>query len=828
MEIALDEIMVGERGRAHDVLASSLPDDIARSLAHHLDLPGQLPPGFELENYVSGFPHGGRYVVARTSLDRSAARQGMVFSHALVADVGAIGDLTDIAAVFERLEGTRPEAPFTSKTTVKASETNIRARPSPELCDMLATSSDRPAVIGDPLALEGVIIDLWPRLLPSLRREMRFRLSFGPEESDIAKVHIVAVPQVTVTRWPVARVIDFKSGPESPKTAGGRFLSGEFKGDLSAFLAELSIDCGTFEALDLAARALELSKVEPAFEKTLPALRLIGRLQPDPGKGAAIKASLLGQLANRPGPNSVQEFLSLRNLDLAPFLEKDTFLDKITERFTRLFETDASVGALSPVVQSAFDPAQAAEDWRNACRAALGRLSPVGALSVAPLVWTMLSTRPEVGRFLLDQVAGVESMDRAMAACLDETGQSNNYDLSHALIAAGFVQTETATLINRHDRDLAEALKEACERDRQRYGNGAVEHILGLMEPARRVAAALVVDDQIVTAAAAAAVASAPMLLAELSLRKPQVQKVWIEALKRENSAWRIRTNVVALRNEVFDSFLGDELASDLIEHLVSSPLGNVLDYPRRADIWRALPDRCRNVCLTSTAEAWARSLPDRVFHAEYLAPEYELSIVLASPKMRQEMRTALERLAFDDVLNVFTGNAQLPDALFTDVFAAFYGSNRHPSSEEFARAARFVTARDWRHFTRSLLKRYGLTDDLRGFFHICTNHLDLWDRVRHRLRRPSTNDLHDLFVETACELYPSGPMDTEIWGRAGGNPSQLDISGTGKRQWDAAIWKIRNGNRVRASSLIAAMRADYPLNNRLDYLAKEYRDETL
>ena len=92
MEIAFEEIMVGERGRAHDVLASSLPGDIARSLAHHLDLPGQLPPGFKLESYVSGFPHAGRYVVARTSLDPSAARQGMVFSHALVADLGAIGE----------------------------------------------------------------------------------------------------------------------------------------------------------------------------------------------------------------------------------------------------------------------------------------------------------------------------------------------------------------------------------------------------------------------------------------------------------------------------------------------------------------------------------------------------------------------------------------------------------------------------------------------------------------------------------------------------------------------------------------------------------------
>ena len=824
MEIAFEEIMVGERGRAHGVLASSLPDDIARSLAHHLDLPGQLPPGFELENYVSGFPHGGLYVVARTSLDRSAARQGMVFSHALVTDLEVIGDLIDIAAVFERLKGARPGAPFTSKTMVKAPESNIRARPSPELCDMLTTSLDRPVVIGDPLELEGVISALWPRLLPGMRREMRFRLSFGPEESDIAKVHIVAVPRVTVTRWPVARVIDLKRGPEMPKTAAGRFLSGEFKGDLGAFLAELSIDCRTFETLDLASRALEISKIEPTFEKTLAALRLIGSLQPDPGKGATVKAAVLGQLANRPGPSSVQEFLSLRNLDLAPFPEKCAFLDKITERFDRLFETDAGVDALSPVVQSAFDPSQATEDWQNACCIALGRLSTVGALSVAPLVWMMLSKRPEVGRFLLEQVADAESIDRAMVACLDKTMQPNNSGLSDALIAAGLVQAETATLINRHDGELAEALKEACERDRHRYGDGAIKHILGLMKPAGLVTAALAVDDQIVTAAAAAAVAAAPTLLAELSLRKPRVQKIWIEALKREDDAWQIRPDVVALRNEVFDSLLGDELASNLLEYLVSTPLGNVLDYPQRADVWLALPDYCRNVCLASTAEAWARALPDRVSQAEYLGPEYELAGALASPKMRQKMKAALERLAFEDVLNVFTGNDQLPDALLTKVFATFYRSDRHPSGEEIDRAARLVVARDWRNLTRSLLRRYGLTDDLRGFFHICADHLDLWDRVWHGISKPSTSELHDLFVETACKLYPLGPMDGEIWAQAGGNPAQLDVSGTGKRQWDAAIRKIRNGNQVSASSLIATMRSDHPLNNQLDYLAKEYR----
>ena len=187
MEIAFDEIMVGERGRAHGVLASNLPDGIARSLAHHLDLPGQLPPGFELNNCVSGFPHAGRYVIARTSLDPSAERPGMVFSHALVADLNEIGELIDIAAVFALLKRVRPQVLVISKTTIRASEFKDRPGPSPSLCDTLATSSDHPVVIGNPLALEGIVSALWPRLLPAMRRELWFRLSFGPEESDIGK-----------------------------------------------------------------------------------------------------------------------------------------------------------------------------------------------------------------------------------------------------------------------------------------------------------------------------------------------------------------------------------------------------------------------------------------------------------------------------------------------------------------------------------------------------------------------------------------------------------------------------------------------------------------
>ena len=150
-----------------------------------------------------------------------------------------------------------------------------------------------------------------------------------------------------------------------------------------------------------------------------------------------------------------------------------------------------------------------------------------------------------------------------------------------------------------------------------------------------------------------------------------------------------------------------------------------VLDYPRRADIWQALPYSSRDVCLASTAEAWAKLLPDRVSQADYLDPEHEFAIALASPKMLQEMKAALELLQFEIVLKVFTGNTHLLEVLFAEVFATYYRSDRRSSSEELERIARLVVARDWRNFTQSLWKRYGMTDDLCVYFHICADHLD-------------------------------------------------------------------------------------------------------
>ncbi len=66
------------------------------------------------------------------------------------------------------------------------------------------------------------------------------------------------------------------------------------------------------------------------------------------------------------------------------------------------------------------------------------------------------------------------------------------------------------------------------------------------------------------------------------------------------------------------------------------------------------------------------------------------------------------------------------------------------------------------------------------------------------------------------CQLYPSGPTDSEFWSRAGGDPSQLRPSQTGRASWHSAIRTLRQGGGgagVSPESALKVVMLDYPSN---------------
>ena len=77
---------------------------------------------------------------------------------------------------------------------------------------------------------------------------------------------------------------------------------------------------------------------------------------------------------------------------------------------------------------------------------------------------------------------------------------------------------------------------------------------------------------------------------------------------------------------------------------------------------------------------------------------------------------------------------------------------------------------------------------------------------------------LRQKLSEIVTKLYPEGLKEKEIWRRAGGDLSVVNLNTTGKAQWISALFLIENGGGgdIDFNSLIAEMKSDYKNNESL------------
>ena len=74
--------------------------------------------------------------------------------------------------------------------------------------------------------------------------------------------------------------------------------------------------------------------------------------------------------------------------------------------------------------------------------------------------------------------------------------------------------------------------------------------------------------------------------------------------------------------------------------------------------------------------------------------------------------------------------------------------------------------------------------------------------------------DVWNQLGQVMPDLYPAGPMDQEIWARAGGDPSRLHLNDTGRAAWFKALRRLRHGgggSGIRRDTLILTALEDYP-----------------
>ncbi len=84
-----------------------------------------------------------------------------------------------------------------------------------------------------------------------------------------------------------------------------------------------------------------------------------------------------------------------------------------------------------------------------------------------------------------------------------------------------------------------------------------------------------------------------------------------------------------------------------------------------------------------------------------------------------------------------------------------------------------------------------------------------------------------DELTKLLAELYPIGPGDREIWSRAGGSIAELELRGSGRTSWYAALRLLKQGgggHTISVEDLLDIIKEDFPQNPVLSRLIEERR----
>jgi metacaspase-1 len=93
--------------------------------------------------------------------------------------------------------------------------------------------------------------------------------------------------------------------------------------------------------------------------------------------------------------------------------------------------------------------------------------------------------------------------------------------------------------------------------------------------------------------------------------------------------------------------------------------------------------------------------------------------------------------------------------------------------------------------------------------------------RVSSDTEKASSVDPAASPVDVLAALYPQGPTEADLWRRAGGDVSRLDLEGSGLTRWHRAVRLLENGGGgTTMKALLSIARADFPQNRELGGLA--------
>ncbi len=833
MELIVHQLLCGEKDKAFSLLRTTLQNKVvARNLAFKSDLEDK-PSGTSWKPNIRGFIVDDYFLIMKTYPDNSKiVRRGRVFSHVLAISKNQLNQVYSIESLLRIFpEEINKEIEIKPIKYIHKKEYSLKflqelkPRFNKAVHGLYKQDKYRNTTIwiGQD-NFEKATSQLWSILSFEQKRNLNFGIYFNPSQVPEGKINFISTTEASESK--------FLNSPYNVIRKNENYILTEFA---EQYLGRDDQAINRIEQFKEKIKANKIPQTEVVYvakiietfenlEKTDDIKRLItlasiiAKYSPDNKKGVKYKAKLLQKIISNSINESGEDLLRLRFFKIECYSESKTKLTAIVEEWLEknLFDLKRNTNNDYSIFLQEYFKMSPRNWWTDSVEKKL-----------IPFLFKLNSTSIKI---LLKWLKKDFKIFFRIKDLIDNSNNAELLFIKH--FSSNFKKNYDSIKIYCKDREwyklfatvlkiektFEKAIEEYLQFDQNPKSIEGIEILISGVKQNIVIDFALLNGDKRLIEKSGLFCKENSKLLNRITVTDLNWQKIWLSAIKHGNSLIQGLINPKQQIFEIYNSFLnGNKIESRLLQKISESEFANILDYPKRGDIWNKLPSNIKSNFLKKTAAFLLKSLSqNEVFP---IPNDKVLSKYISNFAISDFLY--FNRNNFKVVLPIFEIYKDTPEEYLLNYVHNYSGSIDVIDS---VRLGKLVYEHQLNSIAHELYRKTSSHIGFKGALSECYQLFNLYNRVKVGLTRNisfkvSKNEWWDNFQELTIKLYPS-PM-AGIWAEAGGEESDLKVNGTGKEVWLDALKKLRKNrfSNITVEKLLSKMIDENPQNENLKIL---------